>query len=161
MGCHHTKMRILFLSSEVAPFSRTGGLADVAQALPATLASMGHQVTVVTTLYGSVRDGRVRSLGKRFSLRFPFGEQSGELSGASLAKNLEVLFISHPGFFDRPGLYQPPQGADYDDNHRRFGFFSIAALAGAQMIGFAPEFVHLNNCPTRLASAALNSCYRI
>ncbi len=153
-------MRILFLSSEVAPFSRTGGLADVAKALPATLASMGHPVTVVTPLYGSVRDGRVRSLGKRFSLRFPFGEQSGELHGASLAKNLEVLFIGHAGFFDRPGLYQPPQGADYDDNHRRFAFFSIGALAGAQMIGFAPDIVHLNDWQTGLAAVALKGGYR-
>src|SRR5262249_1414292 len=68
---HSTSMRVLFLSPEVAPFSKTGGLADVAQVLPATLASMGHEVKVVTPLYASVNDGRLRPLDKSIRLRFP------------------------------------------------------------------------------------------
>jgi len=152
-------MKILYLSSEVAPFSRTGGLAEVAQALPATLASLGETVTVVTPLYGSVRDERVRPLRKRFSLRFPFGEESGELYAARLSKNHQVLFIRHPGFFDRPGLYQPPEGADYPDNHRRFAFFSIAALSAAQLTGFVPEILHLNDWQTGLSAVALKGGY--
>ena len=58
-------MNILFLSSEVAPFSKSGGLADVAFALPLALARLGHAVKVVTPLYRSVRDDRIRSLRNR------------------------------------------------------------------------------------------------
>jgi starch synthase len=73
-----------------------------------------------------------------------------------------VLLIRHPGFFDRPGLYQPPQGGSYDDNYRRFAFFSIGALAGAQAIGFVPEIVHLNDWQTGMAAVALKgSGYRM
>jgi len=153
-------MKILFLSSEVAPFSRTGGLADVAQALPATLASLGEKVTVVTPLYPSVRDQRVRLLRQNLTLRFPFGEETGALYGATLSNNHRVLFIRHDGFFDRPGLYQPPVGPDYGDNHRRFAFFSMAALSAAQLIGFVPDVLHLNDWQTGLAAVALKGGYR-
>ncbi len=152
-------MNILYLASEVAPFSKTGGLADVAEALPATLASLGHQVTVVTPLYREVRDDRIRPLDLQIRLRFPFGAQSGRLHSAQVAPGHRVVFLEHPGFFDREGLYQRG-GVDHPDNHRRFAFLSIGALASAQRMGLEPQIVHLNDWQTGLAALALASGYR-
>lgn len=152
-------MNILYLASEVAPFSKTGGLADVAEALPATLASLGHQVTVVTPLYREVRDRRIRPLDLQIRLRFPFGTHTGRLHSAEVAPGHRVVFLEHPGFFDREGLYQRG-GVDHPDNHRRFAFFSIGALASAQRLGLEPQIVHLNDWQTGLAALALATGYR-
>ncbi|MFL5318374.1 MAG: glycogen synthase GlgA [Myxococcaceae bacterium] len=147
-------MNVLFVSSEVAPFSKTGGLADVAAALPAALASLGHEVKVVTPLYQMVKREDVKPLGKEIRLRFPFGTDVGSLHSAQVSPRHEVIFLSNPGYFDRPGIYGDMWG-EYGDNHRRFAFLSIGALNAAQAIGFAPDVVHLNDWQTGLAAVAL------
>lgn len=137
-------MKILFLASEVAPFSKTGGLGDVAHALPAALARSGHDVKVVTPRYGSVAKSGLTPLGKRIRLRFPFGEQSAELFSSKVSEGHEVIFLDHPGYYDRAGPYGDSNG-DYGDNARRFGFFSVGALAAAEALGFQPDVLHLND----------------
>jgi starch synthase len=152
-------MKVLFVCSEVAPFSKTGGLADVAGALPAALAALGHEVTVVTPLYQSVKDAAIRPMGLGVSLRFPFGQVAYSLREAKLGENLRVVFIDQPYFFDRPGLYQDGE-SDYRDNHRRFGFFAVAALNCAELLGFEPDIVHLNDWQTGPTAVALATGYR-
>ncbi|MGO9831032.1 MAG: glycogen synthase GlgA [Myxococcaceae bacterium] len=142
-------MRILFLSSEVAPFSKTGGLGDVAKALPAALARAGHEVRVVTPLYASVRGG-LTPTDVTLRLRFPFGLERAGLAVAHAGPRHEVWFIDHPGYYRRGALY----GTDWDE-HRRFGFFSVAALQAAQGMGFAPDIIHLNDWQCGLAAVAL------
>ena len=148
-------MRVLFLAAEVAPFSKTGGLGDVAGALPAALAARGHQVTVVTPLYREVKERGV-AVGLTFSLRFPFGEVRAGLREVLPGPGHRVLLLDAPDYFDRDGLYQGTQG-EYPDNHRRFGFFSIAALSAAERLGlgFEPQVIHLNDWQTGLAALAL------
>ena len=152
-------MKVLFVCSEVAPFSKTGGLADVAEALPAALASRGSEVTVVTPLYSSAERQDLRRLDQRIRLRFPFGEQHGALFEAQMGAGHRVLLIDHPGFFMREGLYQGPAG-EYPDNHRRFAFMSIGALSTAQVLGLEPDIIHLNDWQTGLAAVALSRAYR-
>ena len=147
-------MKILFLAAEVAPYAKTGGLGDVAKALPAALARMGHEVMVVMPRYGSVSTKTLQPLDVRVRLRFPFGEERAMLFAAPQEKGHEVIFLEHPGFYGREGLYGDAEG-DYPDNHRRFAFFSMGALAAAQVLGFEPDLVHLNDWQTGLAAAAL------
>ena len=144
-------MRILFLSSEVAPFSKTGGLGDVAKALPAALARAGHEVRVVTPLYASVK-GDVLPTPHSLLLRFPFGVERAGLALARPSPRHEVWFIDHPGYFRRPSIY----GTAWDE-HRRGGCFSVAALQAAQVMGFAPDVVHLNDWQCGLAAVALQA----
>jgi starch synthase len=144
-------VRILFLSSEVAPFSKTGGLGDVAKALPAALARAGHEVRVVTPLYASVK-GELTFTGHSLRLRFPFGTERAGLAVAHPGPRHEVWFIDHPGYYRRPSLY----GTAWDE-HRRFGFFSVAALQAAQVMGFSPDVVHLNDWQCGLAALALQA----
>ena len=150
-------MNILFLSSEVAPFSKSGGLADVAGALPLALARLGHAVKVVTPLYRSIRDARIRSLERGLTLEFPFGAERVSLHEAHVAPGLDVLFLKH-GMFDRDGLYGDGRG-EFGDNHRRFALLSVGALSAAQAVGFAPDIVHLNDWQTGLAALALRTGY--
>jgi len=147
-------MNILFISSEVAPYSKTGGLGDVAAALPTALAARGHDVMVVTPLYASVKAPPLEHLGAQVRLRFPFGEPVAQLKGLTLGERHEVVFLECPALYGRRGLYGDAQG-DFLDNHRRFAFLSVGALAAAQVLGFTPDIVHLNDWQTGLAAVAL------
>jgi starch synthase len=142
-------VRILFLSSEVAPFSKTGGLGDVAKSLPSALARAGHEVRVVTPLYAQVK-GELAPTDVTLRLRFPYGEERAGLAMARQGPRHEVWFIDHPGYYRRPGLYT----TDWDE-HRRFAFFSVAALQAAQRMGFVPDIVHLNDWQCGPAAVAL------
>jgi starch synthase len=152
-------MKILFAVSEVAPFSKTGGLADVAHNLPAALAARGHEVTVVTPLYASIQATGVKSLRKSVRLRFPFGEQRAGLAVAEISAKHRVIFLDHLGFYGRQGIYHGP-GGEYSDNARRFAFLAIGALATSEVLSFVPDIVHLNDWQTALAAVALARAYR-
>ncbi len=147
-------MKILFIASEVAPFSKTGGLGDVAGALPAALAALGHDVKVVTPRYAQVRDARLTPTGHTLHLRFPFGEERGALLSVRLSEHHEVLFLENARYFEREGLYEDRFGA-FGDNHRRFAYLSMGALQAAQRLQFYPDIIHLNDWQAGLAAVAL------
>jgi starch synthase len=145
-------VRILYLSAEVAPYSKTGGLADVAQALPRALAALGHEVWVASPRYASV-DVTATEVA-RFTLRFPFAEVSVGVEQATVGPRHHLLFVNCSGFHDRPGLYGDDDGS-YADNARRFALFSMGALTAAQALNLAPDIVHCNDWQTGLVPAAL------
>ena len=139
-------MRILFASAEVAPFSKTGGLGDVAGALPRALASRGHEVVVATPLYGSVD----RSALRPSAVSIPGATVlEAELGGA------RVLFVENEALFGRPGVYGDG-GEAYADNDERFAFFArcLLPMAGACFAGGA-DILHLNDWQTALAALEL------
>src|SRR5262245_38655154 len=110
-------MRILQASSEVHPFSKTGGLADMVAGLAKAVAKAGHEVGLVTPLYGGIaeRFPEIVHAGIKFDL--PLGPHSmqAEVMKLELTPYLTVYFIDHPGLYHRPGLYQQ-DGMDYPDN---------------------------------------------
>jgi starch synthase len=142
---------ILFVSSEVSPWSKTGGLGDVAASLPAALAARGHRVAVVTPRYGSIdpiRHGLAR-LPVSLSAR---GERCGlwEKRGGRGAP--DFYFLEHDLFYGfRRGFYGEG-GGDYPDNAARFAFLSRAALDLPRALAFRPAVVHLNDWQTALAA---------
>ena len=144
-------MKILYVASEVAPFSKTGGLGDVAGALPAALAALGHDVKVVTPRYADVKDKRLPPNGHHVELRFPYGTERGPLLSLRLSERLEILFLEHPGFYDRPGLYNDAWG-EFGDNHRRFAYLSLGALQASDR-----TLRRILDCSVRAGSPALDS----
>ncbi|WP_164007680.1 glycogen synthase GlgA [Pyxidicoccus trucidator] len=154
-------MKILFISSEVAPFSKTGGLGDVAGALPAALAALGHDVKVVTPRYRELRDAaRLTPTGQSLTVRFPAGEASGPILSARLSAHLEVLFLENEFLYgNRDGLYGDAWG-EFGDNARRFGYLSVGALQAAQRLGFVPDIIHANDWQTGLVPVALQRGFR-
>lgn len=128
-------MRVLMVASEAAPFAKTGGLADVAGALPRALARLGCDVTLVIPAYREVFTKGLRIEPTGLSFEVPIGTRRpaarilrGELPGSTVP----VILVANDECFDRPTLYGGPE--DYPDNAERFIFFARAALeyAGRQ-----------------------------
>ncbi|MFL5356897.1 glycogen synthase GlgA [Archangium sp.] len=147
-------MKILFVASEVTPFSKTGGLGDVAGALPAALAELGHEVKVVTPRYASVKTDRLTPTGHHLELRFPFGTERGPILSLRQSPTLEILFLENEHFYGRSGIYGDAWG-EFGDNHRRFAYLSIGALQAAQRLGFTPDIIHVNDWQTGLTPVSL------
>ncbi|MFH5803990.1 glycogen synthase GlgA [Alienimonas sp. DA493] len=163
-------MRLLLISSEAVPYSKTGGLADVSTALAKALAAAGHDVSLVLPHHVQVQTKNrrpPRSLdGPRISVRL--GDRTVKAgSGWDVLpapgpggeeREVRVLFVDQPDYFDRPGLYGDPAG-DYEDNAERFIFFSRAALELARVLALRPHCVHANDWQTGLVPAMLADDY--
>ena len=145
-------MRVLFVSAEVAPFSKTGGLGDVASALPAALETLGHEVTVVSPLYRRVSNG-VHRLHDVYT-EVPISALGGITFDADLADDGRNWFVDFPAFFDREGIY----GNDRDE-HRRFLLLTHATLELCRRRGWSPDIVHVNDWHTGFMPLYLRSLY--
>src|SRR3954447_22110300 len=122
-------MRILLASSEVHPYSKSGGLADMAGALGKALGRAGHQVGIVTPLYRSVRENFPELRPFAWDMNLPLGAkfQRGRVFTLDHSPSVTVYFIDQPDYFDRAPLYTE-HGVDYADNAERFIFFSKAVV---------------------------------
>jgi len=149
-------MKILLASSEVHPYSKTGGLADMIGALGKAFAHAGHQVGVVTPLYRGILDRfpAIRRLDWRIDLPLSNWRTRAELWAHESAKGLTVYFIHQPKYFDRVSLYQE-HGKDYPDNGERFIFFSKCVTHLARYLPWSPEVVHLNDWQTGFVPALI------
>lgn len=153
-------LKVLFASSEVTPFAKTGGLADVSSSLPAAMASLGHQVRIVMPMYRSVME-RISEISQlEESLEVPFSERilRNKVFYSKLGQNLLIYFIRRDEFFDRSMLYGTSEG-DYFDNPERFIFFSRGILELSKLIGFQPDIIHCNDWQTSLVPVYLKSLY--
>jgi len=147
-------MKLILVTSELHPYSKSGGLADMVGALAKTLASQGHQVGVVTPLYRGIREKFSDLKPFDWELNLPLGSTSvqGKVQIAEPADNLTIYFIDQPQFFDRASLYTQG-GADYPDNAERFVFFSKAAVNLARYLPWKPELVHVHDWQAALVPA--------
>jgi starch synthase len=155
-------MKILLASSEVHPYSKTGGLADMVGALAKALARAGHRVGIVTPLYLGVRE-RFSDL-KRLDtfLDLPLGVRRvrGEIWTLNPAPDLTIYFLDQPEYYQRDGLYQK-DGIDYPDNAERFLFLCKAVAHLAQSLDWKPELVHLNDWQVAFAAMYLHHQRRL
>lgn len=138
-------MKILFVTSECAPFSKSGGLADVAFSLPPALNASGDEIAVVTPLYRCVRERFGDSLTRVLQTTVRLGNWDaycglcrGELSGVT------VWFVENDDLFGRKKLY------GYDDDKSRFAWFSKAVIELLYSLDFVPEILHCNDWETAL-----------
>jgi starch synthase len=148
-------LRILFVTSEMAPFSKTGGLGDVSGALPRQLLAAGEDVRVLVPWYGRPDGARLQH---RADIYLPF---SGEkLAILSHSEHPEWLFLRHPDF-ERAGTpYQNPAGEDWPDNAQRFARLCRAAVEIAQgrvaELFWQADLVHVNDWQTGLVPYLLD-----
>ncbi len=145
-------MKVLFLSAEVAPFAKAGGLGDVAASLPAALRRLGHEVRVVMPRYGQIDPERWGLTPALAPYRFP---AAYEVITASLLHTrgddgVPVYFVDVPWLFgERPSMY------GHGDDPRRFVLFCAAALAAMERLDWKPDVVHANDWHTALVPAML------
>ena len=156
------KLNILLAASEVVPFAKSGGLADVSGALPKALRALGHDVRVVMPRYYIVEKEKYGLKELEGSLGVPMGSM-GEawasiFEGLLPGSDVPVYFIEHEGFFGRKGLYDE-EGKGYDDNDNRFIFFSKAVMQLAKKLHFKPDVIHANDWHTAAIPILLNTTY--
>ena len=139
-------MKILFVTSECAPYSKSGGLADVAFSLPPALKNSGSEVGIITPYYRCVKERFNDQIVFENKLAVQLGRKvypcrifKGTLSG------VPVWFIDEPAFYDRDKLY------GYDDDKLRFAFFCKAVIEVMEKIDFIPEILHCNDWESALA----------
>lgn len=150
-------MKILYLSSEVTPFAKTGGLADVAGALPVALQKRGHEVSVFMPRYGTLSQSKYRIVPTGVEFSLPIGGQSMNcrIEKTFLPESRVPLYLTACApFFDREGLYQTA-GRDYPDNLERFVFFCRAVLQALEPLQFKPDIIHVNDWQTALVPVYL------
>lgn len=147
---------VLFITSEMYPFSKTGGLADVLGALPPTLREMGLPVGVITPFYGRLltRDHPVRLVCPNCHVGYPWPPTSAEIYQADY-QGVQVFFISRGEYFDRRYYYNTHQG-DYFDNCERFNFFCRAAIEWIRRMDVPPAVVHANDWQAALVPAYIH-----
>ncbi|MFQ5956748.1 MAG: glycogen/starch synthase, partial [Candidatus Brocadiales bacterium] len=156
-------MNIVFVSPEVAPFARTGGLGDVAGSLPKSLKRLGHEVSIFMPLYRHVRhdDFKLSPTGVRPSVPINNKLVTGLVHAAYLpGAEVPVYFIENKDYYDRDELYVDPSvGQGYEDNCKRFTFFSRAVLEAVRSLGIRPDVIHVNDWQSAMIPAYLKAMY--
>ncbi len=153
-------MQIAFAASEGTPFAKTGGLADVAGALPRELVKLGHEVSVYLPFYARVRghiEGEPKYLVR--SLTIPFRSYNrfvGVVDGGK-RDGVQHYFIDCPELFDRKELYGTA-GGDYPDNAERFGLFCRAVIEASKILG-VPQVFHVHDWQAALIPVYLRTVY--
>ena len=149
-------MKILFVASEAAPFVRSGGLGDVAGALPKAFAELGHDARVILPFYKLIIPDKYKN-----NFRF-VGSTYVDLSWRrqyvgvyeAIYDGVTYYFVDNEMYFKRDRLY-----GNFDDGER-FAYFSKAVLEVIQLIGFYPDILHCNDWHTALTPVYLDVFYR-
>lgn len=162
-------LKILFVTSEVVPFVKTGGLADVSSALPQKLQELGHQVRIVVPKYGSIDERKYKihevvrlkdlttMIGKKevvYSLRSSF------LVGSKA--RVQIYFLDNEEYFGkRNSLYSDPlKGTNYKDNDERFILLSKSVFDLIDKLGWVPDVIHINDWQTSLIPVLQKTIYK-
>ena len=157
-------LNIAFATTEFAPLAKTGGLGDVAGALPKALADRGHRVAVIMPLYKHIDPELLRFSRRLRTLEVPLKGKSGKTVEATVwetavSNGVKLFFIDYPPFFGRDGLYGYDDGA-FEDNAERFAFFSRAVVEFARQFGIPFDVIHLNDWHTALAPTYIDAFYK-
>ncbi|MBI5144768.1 MAG: glycogen synthase GlgA [Candidatus Omnitrophica bacterium] len=134
-------MRIALCASEAVPFAKTGGLADVAGALPLALENLGQDVIIIMPAYKTIQN------------------LTKDISCSIIGKNIKVYFIENDKYFNRDGLYGDKNG-DYKDNLDRFSYYCKKTLELLKQINFKADIIHIHDWQAALIPVYLEKLYQ-
>lgn len=152
------RLRILHVASEAAPFVKSGGLADVVQALPAALCRLGHDARVVIPCYrrAYLEADRRKARWLPTPMVIEAGGVDHRVGIAEVdVDGMRVYLLACNELYDRDGLYGPSQAQEYEDNARRFAVLSKAALALPGAIDWTPHVIHAHDWQAGLVPVLL------
>lgn len=147
-------MKILFCSSEAFPFSKTGGLADMAYFLPKSLKRLGYDIRIITPYYESIKSyhGDMKFLGTK---KIYMGDGEAIVNYYEMTyQALTYIFVQNMHYFEREALY------GYHDDAERFTAFDYAILESMDITKFYPDILHLNDWQTGMVPYLLDKHYR-
>ena len=149
------KMNILFAAFEANPFMKTGGLGDVAGALPLYLNDMGVETRVIMPLFSSIKEEYRKDMELIAEFKVPFSWRNQYLGLHKLKyKNTVFYFLDNEYYFKRDKAY------GYFDDGERIAFFSKALLESIIYMDYKPEILHLNDWHTALSAVYLREMYQ-
>ncbi|MFZ5979111.1 MAG: glycogen synthase GlgA [Candidatus Zixiibacteriota bacterium] len=155
-------LKLVMITSEAAPYARTGGLGDVLGALPKGLTRRGHQLKIFMPRYASLNlPGPVKKSDVTFSVAVDTKQVPASFEIYEDRRNkLEIYFVKNDEFFNRPELYRDPgTGKDYTDNDERFIFFNLAVLRLLKEINWPPDIIHAHDWQAGLSPVYLKTRY--
>ncbi len=160
------QFKICYVSSEVTPFAKTGGLADVAGSLPAALKELEQDIRLMMPKYKSINDRKfvLREVIRLKEVKFSLGEKEILAIGKTAFlpnTKVHVYFLQIPDYFDRKDLYVDSRtGKEFPDNAERFGAFSKSVLETLKLLYWQPDIIHCNEWQTALIPFYLKTLYK-
>ncbi|MFH0882511.1 MAG: glycogen synthase GlgA [bacterium] len=161
-----TTYNVLYLTSELYPFAKVGGLADVAGALPKALKELEHDVRVFMPKYKVIRDRKwnLREVIRLRDIEVPMAGKTHTVSvksGFVPDSKVQAYFLEYKPFFDRKDIYiDPKTGEGWKDDAQRFALFARAALETLKVLFWQPDLIHCNDWPSALVPYYLKTVYK-
>lgn len=160
------QFKILYLASEVAPFAKAGGLADVTGALPKALKGLNQEIRLMLPKYKFINERKyiLREVIRLREIPVTINEKT-EIANVKSAflpdSKVQIYFIEIGDYFNRPGIYiDPKTNEPYPDNAERFAFFSKAALETLRILSWQPDIIHCNDWQTAAIPVYLKTVYQ-
>ena len=149
-------MNIALISSEVVPFAKVGGLADVAGSLPKALEKNDVCVKVFLPKYKSIDENKFGLKKISSYVSIPIGEKikNAHLWEGKIGENVQVILIENEEYFGRDNIY------GYHDDPERYTFFARATIEALKRLNFVPDVIHANDWQTGLIPVYLKTLYK-
>jgi len=149
-------LRILMLAAEVVPFAKTGGLADVAGALPKAIRALGHDIRVAMPRYGRINPDtfQLQEVVPPFDVPIRHTTEPASILQATIGPDIPVYMVENAKYFDREGIYMYPDDAD------RFIFYCRAALEALKHLEWQPDVIHCHDWHTAIVPNWLKTVYQ-
>jgi starch synthase len=147
-------LKILFVTSEMAPYAKTGGLADVLGALPRYLEILGHEVRTFLPLYDTIKTDGLQLETVLDTFEVPLGRHTAAVRIVRDARRPLAHFVDCPALYARGSIYGSAQ-----DEHRRFLILGLAALHACQRLRWAPDILHCNDWQTAMLPLQLRTSF--
>jgi starch synthase len=160
-------LNILFCTSEVTPYSKTGGLADISNSLPQELNALGHAVRIITPKYGPLDERKLRiyEIKRLTGIEVPVGDKIAicNIKSSFIVSpkgKVQVFLIENEEYFGQSSPYlDPKNGKDYPNNDERFIFYNRAVVQVLGLLGWQPDVIHCNDWQTGLIPAYLKTIH--
>ena len=149
-------LKVLLLAAEVVPFAKTGGLADVAGALPKAIRALGHDIRVAMPRYGRIDPDKfdLAEVVAPFDVPVHRTTEPARILRGIIDPDIPVYMVDNAKYFDREGIYMYPDDAD------RFIFFCRAVLEAIKHLDWKPDIIHCHDWHTSIVPNWLNTLYR-
>jgi starch synthase len=155
-------LSILYVASEVYPFVKVGGIADVAYSLPLAIRELGHDIRVMVPKYGNVseRKNRIHEINRLKDVPIPIGDKTDPATVKSSSvfnprNKVQAYITTNHRFFDaKKGIYTDPKtDKEYKDNDERFIYFNRTVIETCLLLGWVPDIIHCNDWQTGIVPA--------
>lgn len=160
-----SKLRILYVASEINPFLQTSDVAELVRKLPQAMQEKGMEIRILVPRFGLIneRKNRLHEVVRLSGINITVGEEEKPLviKVASIPNaKLQVYFIDNEDYFHRKSVFHDKENKFYDDNDERAVFFCKGALETVRKLGWAPDIVHCNDWMTSLIPMYIKTTYK-